>query len=148
MTRCCTCIACIFGRIAKQFRLIITPHTNIPGSICILEAKHKWNMQLPSFRFGFCYLKPFCLFLSKHFKKEKDRKNGGPDNRYRWCSYVIPNNLCFDYFKYFNFINVVALDLQIKWLNPNYKLALPVKNIKVINSFYKVMHDMQRCLRL
>ena len=28
------------------------------------------------------------------------------------------------------------------------KLALPTKNIKVINSFYKGMHDMQRCLRL
>ena len=27
-------------------------------------------------------------------------------------------------------------------------LALPTKNIKVINSFYKGMHDMQRCLRL
>ena len=27
-------------------------------------------------------------------------------------------------------------------------IALPVKNIKVINSFYKGMHDMQRCLRL
>ena len=27
-------------------------------------------------------------------------------------------------------------------------LALPAKNIKVINSFYKGMHDMQRCLRL
>ena len=26
------------------------------------------------------------------------------------------------------------------------KLALPTKNIKVINSFYKGMHDMQRCL--
>ena len=29
-----------------------------------------------------------------------------------------------------------------------YKVALPTKNIKVINSFYKGMHDMQRCLRL
>ena len=28
------------------------------------------------------------------------------------------------------------------------KVALPTKNIKVINSFYKGMHDMQRCLRL
>ena len=27
-------------------------------------------------------------------------------------------------------------------------IALPTKNIKVINSFYKGMHDMQRCLRL
>ena len=27
-------------------------------------------------------------------------------------------------------------------------VALPTKNIKVINSFYKGMHDMQRCLRL
>ena len=27
-------------------------------------------------------------------------------------------------------------------------IALPAKNIKVINSFYKGMHDMQRCLRL
>ena len=27
-------------------------------------------------------------------------------------------------------------------------VALPAKNIKVINSFYKGMHDMQRCLRL
>ena len=26
-------------------------------------------------------------------------------------------------------------------------VALPAKNIKVINSFYKGMHDMQRCLR-
>ena len=26
-------------------------------------------------------------------------------------------------------------------------IALPTKNIKVINSFYKGMHDMQRCLR-
>ena len=28
------------------------------------------------------------------------------------------------------------------------KVALPDKNIKVINSFYKGVHDMQRCLRL
>ena len=28
------------------------------------------------------------------------------------------------------------------------RLALSAKNIKVINSFYKGMHDMQRCLRL
>ena len=27
-------------------------------------------------------------------------------------------------------------------------VALPTKNIKVTNSFYKGMHDMQRCLRL
>ena len=30
----------------------------------------------------------------------------------------------------------------------SYIIALPTKNIKVINSFYKGMHDMQRCLRL
>ena len=28
-----------------------------------------------------------------------------------------------------------------------HSVALPAKNIKVINSFYKGMHDMQRCLR-
>ena len=28
------------------------------------------------------------------------------------------------------------------------QVALPTKNIKVINSFYKGRHDMQKCLRL
>ena len=46
---------------------------------------------------------------------------------------------------YQGLITIVHLSLL---LGETYKVALPTKNIKVINSFYKGMHDMQRCLRL